>query len=626
MKLLDWLDDRTGCRALLHEALYERIPGGARWRYVWGSTLVFTFAVQVVTGVFLWMAYSPSAQTAWESVYYIQHQMQGGAVLRGVHHFTAQAMIVLLVLHLLQVVIDGAYKAPREINFWLGLILMQIVLGLSLTGYLLPWDQKGFWATRVATNLMGLVPGVGEKLQQLVVGGPTYGHHTLSRFFALHAGVLPGLLVFFLVLHVWLFRRHGIQHREPIKRADCTFWPDQVLKDAVACLAVLAVVLFLVLRPAMTEGYHFDLSDTSRVGAELGAPADQADQYLAARPEWYFLFLFQMLKYFPGSAEFNGAVVVPGMVMLILAAMPFIGRWKLGHRFNVAFLLGLILGAGVLTYRAWWDDRYGPDAAGFQVAVDEAEIDAHRAAELASEGIPPEGAIALVRRDAQIQGRKLFKAKCGQCHAIGTQPAAERPKRDGAPRLERFASRDWLAGLLSAEAIAGPDYFGNTAHHGGDMARFVKEDLPDWKREEMEDTIIALSAEAHLPEQAELDARDQARIAAGVKLIKDENRCAQCHVFYDAGSAGSAPDLTGYGSREWLMAFIGNPAAERFYGANNDRMPAFCNHPPGSPQNELAPQDVELLADWLRRDWSRGKGATPAGADSHSGAEQAAPP
>ena len=113
----------------MHEALFERIPGGARWRYVWGSTLVFTFAVQAITGMFLWMAYSPSAQTAWESVYYIQNEMQGGWLLRGLHHFTAQAMIVLLVLHLMQVVIDGAYRAPREVNFWLGLVLMQIVLG-----------------------------------------------------------------------------------------------------------------------------------------------------------------------------------------------------------------------------------------------------------------------------------------------------------------------------------------------------------------------------------------------------------------------------------------------------------------------------------------------------------------
>src|SRR6266850_7716693 len=167
--LLNWLDDRTGYKALLHEALYEHVPGGARWRYVWGSTLVFSFSVQLVTGLFLWMAYSPSSQTAWESVYYIQHEMLLGWILRGIHHFTAQAMVVLLVLHLLQVVVDGAYRAPREVNFWLGLILMQIVLGLALTGYLLPWDQKGYWATRVATNIMLTVPIIGPSLQRIVV-------------------------------------------------------------------------------------------------------------------------------------------------------------------------------------------------------------------------------------------------------------------------------------------------------------------------------------------------------------------------------------------------------------------------------------------------------------------------
>src|SRR3954463_13768472 len=231
----------------MHEALYERIPGGARWRYVWGSTLVFAFFVQVVTGIFLWMMYSPSAQTAWESVYYIQTQTQGGWLLRGVHHFMSQAMVVLLAIHLLQVIVDGAYRAPREVNFWLGLVLMTIVLGLSLTGYLLPWDQKGYWATRVATNLLSIVPVVGKSLQQLVVGGPDYGHHTLTRFFALHAGVLPALLVVLVIAHIYLFRRHGLTAREPKRRPDCAFWPDQALKDAVACLAVLAAVLFLIL-------------------------------------------------------------------------------------------------------------------------------------------------------------------------------------------------------------------------------------------------------------------------------------------------------------------------------------------------------------------------------------------
>ena len=115
-RFLDWLDDRTGFRSLVYAALYEHIPGGPRWRYVWGSTLSFCFFVQVVTGFVLWAAYSPSAQTAWESVYYIQHHMTAGWLLRGVHHFTAEAMIVLLAIHFVQVVVDGAYRAPREIN------------------------------------------------------------------------------------------------------------------------------------------------------------------------------------------------------------------------------------------------------------------------------------------------------------------------------------------------------------------------------------------------------------------------------------------------------------------------------------------------------------------------------
>src|SRR5213083_2324826 len=260
--LFDWSDQRTGWRGLLHSALYESVPGGARWRYVWGSTLTFTIAVQFITGVFLWMAYSPSSQTAWESVYYIQDVMVGGWLLRGLHHYTTHVMIILLALHLMQVVIDGAYKAPREVNFWFGLVLLQLVLALSLTGYLLPWDQKGFWATKVATSLAAIVPGIGPGLQKIIIGGPEYGHHTLTRFFALHAGVLPAAVTGMVIGHIYLFRRHGLTAKEPKRKPDSAFWPDQVLKDAVACLAVIATVLFLILR-------HRLFSASGPLGAEL---------------------------------------------------------------------------------------------------------------------------------------------------------------------------------------------------------------------------------------------------------------------------------------------------------------------------------------------------------------------
>ena len=360
-RLADFLDDRTGYRAVMHEALYERVPGGARWRYVWGSTLVFAFMTQLITGLFLWASYSASAQTAWESVYYIQHEMAGGWLLRGIHHFMAQAMVVLLALHLLQVVIDGAYRAPREVNFWLGLVLMMLVLGMALTGYLLPWDQKGYWATIVATNLAGIVPVIGPSIQQLVIGGTEYGHHTLTRFFALHAGFLPGALILMLVVHLSLFRKHGLHAKQPITKPDAMFWPDQVLKDAVAMLAVMAVVLGVILVPALQAMLAGEPVHAGHLGAELGAPADPSLPYAAARPEWYFLFLFQFLKVFEGwgaTGEFLGAIVVPGLIMGVMFLMPILGNWKLGHRFNVAFTLGVIAGAGLLTALALNEDYY----------------------------------------------------------------------------------------------------------------------------------------------------------------------------------------------------------------------------------------------------------------------------
>ena len=169
--LLDWLDGRTGYRRLVRAALVEPIPGGAKWKYVWGSALTFAVAVQFVTGLALWASYSPNAQGAWESVFHIQHNVAGGWMLRGIHHYMAHATMILLVLHLMQIVVAGAYRAPREVNFWFGIALLHVVLGLSLTGYLLPWDQKGYWATKVATSIASITPLVGPALQEVLVGG-----------------------------------------------------------------------------------------------------------------------------------------------------------------------------------------------------------------------------------------------------------------------------------------------------------------------------------------------------------------------------------------------------------------------------------------------------------------------
>jgi ubiquinol-cytochrome c reductase cytochrome b subunit len=587
-----WLDSRTGILGLAHEMLFERIPGGSRWRYVWGSTLVFAFVVQAITGTVLWMHYSPSDTTAWESVQYIENHMQGGWLLRGIHHFMAQCMVVLLALHMLQVVIDGAYRAPREINFWLGLILMQIVLGLSLTGYLLPWDQKGYWATRVATNLMGLVPLVGEDLQALVVGGADYNHHTVTRFFALHAGVLPALLVMFVAAHIAVFRRHGIAAKLPLKRPDQYFWPDQVLKDGVACLAVMAVALGLTI--------YFG-------GAELTAPADGAREYSAARPEWYFLFLFQFLKLFEGwgaAGELVGAIVIPGLVVAYLFAMPIIARFHHGHLVNVAAIVLLLVGAAVLTGWAIYEDRHKLD---YRNAVWTAHQEA-RLAEYKAEhdGIPPSGMREGLRRDPQFLALQVLVNDCFKCHNYESpQGQGHLLKEPSAPNLFGFGTAQWAEGILDPERVAAHDYFGNTRLKEGEMAAFVKDPERGGK--------ISADDRRKIAEALADEADDKLKGKDKDKRLEifGTHGCTECHKYHTEEGSGQAPALDGWGSTDWLMGMIANPAGQGFYGHLEDKqeMPAFqpllekrLKDQPAT--KELPPKEViREIARWLRGEW-----------------------
>jgi ubiquinol-cytochrome c reductase cytochrome b subunit len=243
-------------------------------------------------------------------------------------------------------------------------------------------------------------------------------------------------------------------------------------------------------------------------------------------------------------------------------------------------------------------------------SVEEAEVEAQRVVTLASgpRKIPTSGAITLLREDAMTQGPRLFAAKCASCHTYippegahaGPAIVSEKP---AASNLYGFGSRAWVAGLLNAEKIAGPDYFGHTGFKEGEMAGFVKDTVSGWKPEEVESVAIALSAEAKLPAQRTMDKQDAEKIEAGKKLIVNEENCVSCHKFHDAGELGSAPDLSGYGSREWLIGMIANPAQKRFYPDTNEGMPAFAEHEGESAENLLSRKSLEMLVDWLRGEW-----------------------
>jgi ubiquinol-cytochrome c reductase cytochrome b subunit len=586
-----WLDERIGHRNLLHEALDEPIPGGARWAYVFGSALALVFAVQVVTGILLMTTYAPSATTAWASVHYITYKLSAGWLVRGLHHFGSQAMVVLLGAHLFQVAAFGAYRRPREMNWWLGLALMAVTLGFSLTGYLLPWDQKGYWATRVATNIAGTTPMIGAWLQQAIQGGADYGNLTLTRFYALHVGLFPALLVALLAMHVALFRKHGVTpaHGADLHVVD-RFFPKQVWKDLVVTLIVVAVMFALAMRE------H---------GADLDAPAAPASDY-PARPEWYFLPLFQMLKYFHGPLEVVGTMVVPAIAAAYLVFLPLIDRKPTSALRPRAFVLAPLalggMGVVLLTWLAFRDDAR--DAA-FRAARVKADARAKVATALAMNGVPAAGPLEMLARDPELRGEMLFAKSCAQCHVLGDLGD---PKKATATTLDGWSTEAWILALLhdpDADAKFGKSPYVGIMPSMDTPPKDAKPDSPPFKAMSAEDKRAAAAFLASQGDEAgeaidpKAARRDSEAVKKGEAIVT--TRCTTCHLWKGEGDdsgTGVAPELSGYGSIAWVRAQVTNPATPATYG--KDALdPKMKGHMPRFDQ-ELAPEDIDLVARWVR--------------------------
>ena len=585
--LSQWLDARTGYKTLVHEALDEPIPGGAKWRYVFGSALSSTFMIQLVTGILLMFTYSPSSTTAWGSVYYINNQMMLGWFVRGIHHFGSQAMIVLLALHLIQVLIAGAYRAPREVNWWFGMGLLFITLGFSLTGYLLPWDQKGYWATKVATNIAAGTPIIGPAIQKVIVGGSDYGNQTLTRFYGLHVGLLPGLLVMTMAAHIALFRKHGVTAPKNA-RGTGKFWPEQVLMDIIASLAVLGVLVFVVV---------------AEHGANLDAPADPSSEY-PARPEWYFLSLFQMLKLLPGNLEVVGTIIIPGAIVTILLLMPLFDKvlpGKVAHFLACMIVFALVGGAGYLTYDAMNEDANNK---GYQSARLNADAERQRALFLAGSpeaGIPPEGPAYILLRDPLTHGKDVLTKKCLGCHYFDGkgQPIQGLDGKEGmspqiAADLKGFGTMAWVRGLL--ENPSNSKFFGKVAGCGGMAQWKVKSKMG---HEELDLVAAFVATFAQIPSDFTADEWSQDPQVSGhpgAELFVNE--CGKCHVVDGLSEGGeNAPNLFGWGSARWTKRMIQRPGAADLYGflEAKHQMPGFTG--------QLSENDLTTLVKYLQGDY-----------------------
>lgn len=552
----DWFDERTGYREGLKKALDEDVLGGARFAYVFGSVLSFLLVLQMTTGVFLAMYYSPSATDAWASVAFVQDQVSAGWFVRGLHSHGASAMVIVAGLHLLQVAIFGAYKKPRELNWIIGVLMLGLILAFALTGYLLPWDQTGYWATQVATGIAGTSPVIGEQVQQAMQAGNGYGNLTITRFFALHVFVLPAALIGMVILHLKLFRKH---HQTPpwwldkrqLKARVQPFWPDQMFRDMVAMALVFAALV------AVNLYTH---------GAPLDAPADPSTAF-DARPEWYFRFLFQGLKYFHGILEVIVALGAPVIVGGVLLALPFLDRGPdLSPKKRLPYLAVLGVGVamvGALTVVSFMEDKNNPE---FQKAHKAARESAKKARALASTyGVPPQGGAAVFTMEPGYRGNQLFKRDCAGCHAGG--------ERKGPEIIEGYNSRQWIGDFLRNPSAN--RFFGVTKLDDMEPVSETGEDF---------DALVELVyAQSGAP-----DAKPQ--LAAKGQALFDDGSCSDCHSIDWETEEELGPNLGRRGSASMLKEFIVNPGHLRWYGDKNE-MPAS--------KGEYSKADLQELVNYL---------------------------
>jgi ubiquinol-cytochrome c reductase cytochrome b subunit len=360
-RLKEFISDRIGWEPHLRPFLYKRLPPDLGWPATLGSLCALLFAIQAVSGIFLAMYYSPSPDSAYQSIHYIIHHVPMGRILHGIHHWSAGAMVIAVFLHMVSGFFSGSFRAPRELTWIAGVCLLLITLGLGFTGYLLPWDQKAYWATVVSSNIPAEIPIVGRITAKIMLAGDRVSGFTLTRFYALHMLALPAVLMLLTVFHVYLVRIHGIaDHPVPYgsggkgKRGEgrlYRFFPEHLAKSAVVFAAVFSVI--------------FLLSIFAEVPREK--IAGTVDETYLPRPEWYFMWLFQLLTFFSGQTEMIGSIVVPVGIVFILFTLPF---WTLSNLraiadrpFGAAAGVSCIVGVVFLTWMGMAGARpYGETA------------------------------------------------------------------------------------------------------------------------------------------------------------------------------------------------------------------------------------------------------------------------
>lgn len=546
--MIKWLRDRTGSSDPV------MMPGGPSIAHVFGTVLVALLLVEALTGIALAMFYSPSTTDAWASVAYIQDQTSMGWFVRGLHYHGASALVIITGIHLLQTAVAGAYKKPRELVWWLGLLLMALILVWAVTGYWLRWDQAAFWAAKVEVGIAGGAPVVGGMIKSVALGGNDTGNLTLTRAYAMHVGLVPALVTLTTVLHIKIARRHG---STPMKAGGSPTlrWPAQSVRDAVAIAIVMAVLLAYV----VTTG-----------GVGLAAPADPGSSF-DARPLWPFRWLFE-LRALAGSAEVIAALTAPAVFGGFLVALPLMDRSESREPKKRMLWLGALSGLlaiiGALTVMSFARDANDPT---LDKRLAAAEKQAATSRKLAAEyGVPASGPLDVYEVAPFARAKNLFAQRCSGCHG------ALSDKRKGPTIAEGHGNRAWLTGFLKEPS--GDAFWGRTKL-AKDEAAMQAVTLGDGDTADLVEWLYSQSG------GTDLDAK---MVERGLAVF--EKTCTDCHT-RDEGVSGTAPALAGLDSRDYYMSFISNPKSGLHMGVDHSQMPRF--------DKELSLADRDAIAAYL---------------------------
>jgi ubiquinol-cytochrome c reductase cytochrome b subunit len=321
LKTYSWLEFRLGLiRPAIAAAEHETPADNASWWYVFGSAATVLLMLQVMTGILLALVYSPTATSSWSSLMYLNHNIPLGWYLRAIHGWGSDFMIAIVLLHMVQVFLFGAYKFPRELTWIVGVFLLLLTLGMAFTGQVMRFDQDAYWGLGIGAMILARVPLIGAPLVHLLLGGPILGASTLSRFFTLHVFVIPGLLIAGVGVHVWMVLRHGVsewpmpgrivrkstyvrEYHELTEKTGIPFVPDGAWKDAIFAAAIILAV--------MACAFFFGPFGPN-------GPPDPTIIQTAPKPDAPFLWIYAVLAFLPPSIETPVMLIAP---VLIIAAM-----------------------------------------------------------------------------------------------------------------------------------------------------------------------------------------------------------------------------------------------------------------------------------------------------------------